>query len=214
MKIEKLTENKIRIILKQEDLKDKEMDLHTIMTKTAESQGLFLEILKQAQKEVGFTTDGCRLLIEAYSSPDDIFVFTITKFSDRSPDDNSSSHSLTKKLKVKRKHVDINARISIYRFEDFEAFCGFCHFLKANPHISLRGLIGCSRLYHYQDAYYLALSEIKVDHKCLDQFYTSLSEFGKLASHSEDFECKLTEHGEIVIKKKALSTGIKYFSNF
>ena len=214
MKIEKLTENKIRIILKQEDLKDKDVDLHTIMTKTAESQGLFLEILKQAQKEVGFTTDGCRLLIEAYSSPDDIFVFTITKFADRLAEDTSVGHSLSKKLKVKRKHVDIKAPISIYRFEDFEAFCGFCHFLKANPHISLRGLIGCSRLYHYQEAYYLSLSNIKVEHKCLDQFYTCLSEFGKLVSHSGDFECKLTEHGEIVIKKNAISTGLKYFSNF
>ena len=54
MKIEKLTENKIRIILKSEDFKDKNIDLHTIMTKTAESQGLFLEILNKAKKEVGF----------------------------------------------------------------------------------------------------------------------------------------------------------------
>ena len=81
MKIEKITENKIRIILKPEDIKDKNLDLHTIMTKTAESQGLLLEILSKAKEEIGFDTDGCRLLIEAYSSPEDFFVFTVTKYS-------------------------------------------------------------------------------------------------------------------------------------
>ena len=42
MKIERLTEDKIRIIIKQDELKDPSLDLHTIMTKAAESQGLFL----------------------------------------------------------------------------------------------------------------------------------------------------------------------------
>ena len=80
MKIEKLTENKIRIIIKPEDIKDKDLDLHTIMTKTAESQGLLLEILNKAKQEIGFDTDGCRLLVEAYSSLEDTFVFTVTKY--------------------------------------------------------------------------------------------------------------------------------------
>ena len=52
MKIEKLTENKIRIILRPEDLEEKDLDLHTIMTRTAESQGLLLEILNKAKKEI------------------------------------------------------------------------------------------------------------------------------------------------------------------
>ena len=46
MKIEKITENKIRVLLKYEDIKDKNIDLHTIMTKAIESQGFFLEMLK------------------------------------------------------------------------------------------------------------------------------------------------------------------------
>ena len=52
MKIEKLTENKIRIILMPEDLEEKDLDLHTIMARTAESQGLLLEILSKAKKEI------------------------------------------------------------------------------------------------------------------------------------------------------------------
>ena len=37
-------------------------------------------MLEQAKKEVGFNTDGCKLLIESFTS-DDILIFTITKYS-------------------------------------------------------------------------------------------------------------------------------------
>ena len=66
MKIEKITENKIRIILKQEDFKDKSIDIKELLLTTPESQHLFLEILNRAKKEVNFDTDGYKLLIEAF----------------------------------------------------------------------------------------------------------------------------------------------------
>ena len=80
MKIEKITENKIRIILKQEDFKDKSIDIQKLLLTTPESQSLFLEILNRAKKEVNFDTDGHKLLIEAFFQNDDIFIFTITKY--------------------------------------------------------------------------------------------------------------------------------------
>ena len=57
MKIEKITENQIRIILKQEDFKDKSIDLQKLLLTTPESQSLFLEILDRAEKEVNFDTN-------------------------------------------------------------------------------------------------------------------------------------------------------------
>ena len=50
MKIEKITENKIRIILKQEDFKDKSINIKELLLTTPESQHLFLEILNKAKK--------------------------------------------------------------------------------------------------------------------------------------------------------------------
>ena len=80
MKIEKITENKIRIIVRQDDLKNFSADIHTIMTKAFESQQIFLEILDRAKKECGLDVEGHKLLIEAFSSQDDVLIFTITKF--------------------------------------------------------------------------------------------------------------------------------------
>ena len=66
MKIEKLTENKIRVILNLNDFAKEHTDIHAIMTKPVESQSFFLDILLKAEKELNFHTDGCRLLIEDF----------------------------------------------------------------------------------------------------------------------------------------------------
>ena len=79
MKIEKITENKIRIILKKEDFKDKSINLQKFLN-TPESQSLFLEILNRAEREVDFDTNGHKLLIETYFQGNDICIFTITKY--------------------------------------------------------------------------------------------------------------------------------------
>ena len=80
MKIEKLTENKIRIILRKEDFKDKTINLQKLILNNSESSSLFLEILNKAEKEVDFNTNGHKLLIETYMQGEDMCVFTITKY--------------------------------------------------------------------------------------------------------------------------------------
>ena len=42
-------------------------------------------------------------------------------------------------------------------------------------------------------------------------FYSTISEFASLASHSETFKMKLLEHGKAIMKRNAIETGIKYF---
>ena len=77
MKIEKLTENKIRIILKKTDFKDKGININQLLLTTTESQKLFLEILNRAEKELNFDTTGYKLLIDAIIENDNIFIFTM-----------------------------------------------------------------------------------------------------------------------------------------
>ena len=68
MKFEKLTENKIRIILNLEDLQEKNIDFHSFMSNSLESQDLFLYMLEKAEKEIGFITKDYKLIIEAIAS--------------------------------------------------------------------------------------------------------------------------------------------------
>ena len=65
MKIEKLTENKIRVIINSDELgNSNDINLHNIMSKAMETQEIFSNILKQAEKEVDFHTDGFRRIKE------------------------------------------------------------------------------------------------------------------------------------------------------
>lgn len=70
MKIEKLNEDKIRITLNMEDLSERDIDYHTFMSNSIESQSIFLDMLNRAEKEVGFYTNNCRIMIEALALKD------------------------------------------------------------------------------------------------------------------------------------------------
>lgn len=75
MRIEKLTENKIRIILNLDDLKENNIDLHSFMSSSLETQDLFYAMLDIAEKEVGFKTKDYKLMIEAIAVPERKFYF-------------------------------------------------------------------------------------------------------------------------------------------
>ncbi len=208
MKIEKLTENKIRVIVNSEDLKNNNLDYQTIMEKPIESQKLFLEMLLKAEKEVGFYTEGHKLLVEAFSSSDGLFVFTITKYIEKT---GLSSSKLKVTPKKKIKNVNPKSSNSIYKFFSFEEFCEFCTAIHNTTKIQSKRLAKTIALYLFNDTYYLILSNINTDYTYIHTFYSTISEFANLASHSETFKMKLLEHGKPIMKKNAIETGIKYF---
>ena len=80
MQIKKITENKIRIVLDIQDLKEKNIDLHTFMSNPIESQDLFCEILNKAEKEIGFKTKDYKLIIEALAIPNRKFYINCNSY--------------------------------------------------------------------------------------------------------------------------------------
>lgn len=206
MKIEKLTENKIRVIINSDEFGTNDLNVHNLMTKAIEKQDILGTILKKAEKEVSFYTDGCKLLIEAFSSLEDVFVFTITKFS---PDNEVKK----KKLVAKRKAFHKPSHYAICQFETFDAFCEFCNRIKYLHKTQSTKLAKNIALYKWKHNYFLVLKQINTQCETINLFYSILSEFGKLLSFSEHFETKLLEHGTIVIKKNAIDIGINFFTN-
>lgn len=81
MKFEKLNEDKIRITLSSQDLVEKDIDFHSFMSNSIKSQDLFLDILEEAEKKVGFVTKDYKVRIEALAMNDGNFIFTVTRFS-------------------------------------------------------------------------------------------------------------------------------------
>lgn len=212
MKIEKLTENKIRIIINSEDLDESNTDINSLMTKAIETQSLFFEMLSRAEKEVGFYTEGCKLLIEAFSSIDGFLVFTITKTNKKNCTSNDSNNH-KKKLLVKRKSIISSNNVAIYTFDNFEQFCEFCNYINNITNLDIKKISKNISLYLYKNTYYLILENINITYQHLNKFYFDISEFANLESHSNCFKHKLIEHGKIIIKRNAIDTGIHFFVN-
>ena len=207
MKIEKLTENKIRIILNIDDLAEKNIDLKDFMSNSSESQNFFGDILNQAEQEVGFITKDCKIMIEAIASSDGVFVFTITKFEPNSNLDNTKK----KKVKIKRKIANTCSNTAIYSFANFDEFCNLCESLNTKFLYDIKNISKNISLYLFNNTYYLIINNINTEYSNLKSFYAVISEFATLVNHSSNFQAKLIEHGKIIMSKNAIKKGISYF---
>ena len=209
MKIEKLNDNKIRITLNIEDLNERNIDMHSFMSNSIDSQDIFMDMLDKADEEVGFNTDDCRLMIEALALKNGVFVLTITKF-----EHNNEKPPLKRKnLHIRRKNPDINLNKTIYSFDSFDTFCDFCTFLKNT--LEEKEILDFSKksdLYEYNSNYYLVLSNINLDSKVLKHICSSITEFAQFVNSSELFESKIKEYGKLVAENNALATCIEYFA--
>ncbi|MCI9063007.1 MAG: adaptor protein MecA [Clostridia bacterium] len=207
MKIEKLTDNKIRIILNTDELLKQNIDVKTLVNNTDIAQNLFKDILKQAEKEVGFIVADSKLLIEAFVSSEGFFIVTFTKFKSEI----KKNDIKVSKLKVKRKEHFSSSKHVVFLFNTFDEFCNFCTYIKNTFLDNLNKIAQRIVLYEYNSKFYLSLNNIYTENKNISLFYTSISEFAKIASSSIGFESKLIEHGKIIFKHNAIKNGIKYF---
>ena len=213
MKIEKLTENKIRIVFNIEDLEESNINLDAILNNSPESQSLILSILNKAETEVGFYAKDSAILVEAFSFPEGIFIFTITKSTPSSNSKCSSSYNYKKKPSAKRKSLCPNGKIAIYSFNNFDDFCGFCNVINTeiSTNIELENFFKNSSLYFYNNTYYLIIYNVENGHENLILLFSVLAEFGNLVNNNHHFEAKLIEHGKIIFKKNAISKTISIF---
>ncbi len=204
MKIEKLTENKIRIILNIDDLAKKNIDIQSLIKNTDGTQKFFKNILKEAQKEVGFDIQDSKLLIEAFISNDGFFILTFTKIS------NPSNEHKFSVPKVKRKSFNFSSKYAIYQFESFNEYCNFCTYLANTKLGNLKKFAKKISLYEYNSKYFLVFSDIDTEFKDSRLVYISICEFAKLASTSPCFSSKLIEYGKPIYKNNAIQNGINF----
>lgn len=201
MKIEKITDNKIRIILNLEELSNNNINLSDFINNDPKTQKFFLDILNKAEKDFGFYTKDCKLLIEAFSSLDEVYVFTITKFS-------SKKKKTTLKLK-RQKHKSFSS-YAVYKFDSFDEFCNLCE-LVDNSNLPITNICKKISLYSYNNTYYLVFSKLNLSYRNFKKLFSIISEFATAVSKPSHFEAKILEFGKPIIKQNALKTGIKYF---
>jgi adapter protein MecA 1/2 len=82
LKIERLSENKIKCTLNKADLKEKQVKLSELAYGSPKARELFQEMMQQASIELGFDVDNTPLMIEAVPINPDCLILIVTKVSD------------------------------------------------------------------------------------------------------------------------------------
>ena len=79
MKIEMLCENKVKLMLEAEDLDYYGLTFEEIDYDRPATQRAFRDMMNRVRRDVGFSSDGCRLLVEARPAEGGGCVLVVTK---------------------------------------------------------------------------------------------------------------------------------------
>ena len=209
MRFEKLSHDKIRIILDLQDLEDNDIDYQSFMSNSSDSQKLFMEILDEAEEQIGFITKDYKLMIEALATIDGDFIITVTR---SLPDFDIASVYKKRTIKAKRKSNKLTTDTIIYEFNNFDDIFDFVLLLK---NLNISGLNAFTKdfaLYTYKNNYYLVMDNIDKNFDAIKTFLCALTEFGKSINNSNLFKSRLNEYGTLLVKNnfyKALSKNLK-----
>lgn len=197
MQFEKINEDKIRIIFNLDDLKDKNVDYHDFMANSIATQKVFLDMLNQAEKEIGFITTNYQLIIEALASSDGSFILTVTRSKE-------SKEKNIKKLKVKPKLMSLNKPLPtlIYKFNNFDNFYDLCNFIQEDNLSKIQKTFTKAILYNYNNDIYLLLkTSPKANIREVKCIISLVNEFNaNIVQTSELFQYKLYEFGKVILK--------------
>lgn len=197
MKIEKLTENKLKITLSIDDLEERNITLHSFMYNSPESQDLFWELLKEAEKECGFSVDDSMIYVEASTTGAGNFTLLVTKTNENIPAEkiNRPKRISKENIKLKRKSDSQKNNLAIYIFNKFDDICSFCSVCDISK-------MHENSLYKMNNSYYLKTDIMP---------FNNILDYASSTKNFEILEAKLNEYGEIIIEKNALQTITSYF---
>lgn len=206
MKIEKINENKVRIILTLEELEKREITLTEIEKDSKLAKDFFINILEESNLDEQFEFEGSHLFIEAASDNNNLFVITITKINDF-PDfkkislktDNKNSRKLNNKNTLKNNIVKYIVDSNIYSFSNLDNILKICDVAKQE-----KLFFGRNSLYKYENEYYLIFNKTSIKNDRFLKTYVFLSEYCDNYYSTDIYETSLKEKATLIIKDYAL----------
>lgn len=188
MKIEKINENKIKVTVNNSDLEKNNLDIHSFMSNSIESQCLFLGILDKAEREIGFDTDNYKLSIEALALSNGNFIITVTRI--------NKENLKSKRVQAYRKSNNLNKQKIIYHFSNFDDFCNFTNFLSISSPNLMKQITPTQLLYKYDNSFFFILNNI--NNESIHQITSIISEFANLIENSDLIFNKIKEYGVLI----------------
>lgn len=212
MKIEKISENQIKFLLTNEDLKEREIKLSELAQGSEKAQAFFRDIMTEAMLDCGFDAGNTPLMIEARPVSMDSVIIIVSKVLQDDALDNKS-YLMPKSLKERKfKQEDIKENIHIeqnlndnqndldeanayiYSFKNFDDIINLSKRI-----INIYNSPNC--LYKFNDKYFLVLQK---NISFVDEIDYIILEYGEKLKSNTISKYYLEEYGEVIIKDNAL----------
>lgn len=199
MRVERLSQDKIRIFLTFDDLHERGIEKEDIWRDIPKVHDLFNDMMEQAYQELGFEVMG-PVAVEVFALPAQGMVVIVTRGRSQasSEDDNEYDDDDIYEMEVTLEESDE----IIYYFKDFEHLLEACHRVSA---VLLEG----GKIYRYNERYYLVLDEIDIENQQLyHTIIALLSEYGEASTVTKYV---LAEYGKPVISINAVQQLCEHF---
>jgi adapter protein MecA 1/2 len=200
MKIERLSQDKIRIFLTFDDLTERGIQKDDMWREIPKVHELFSEMMDQAYTELGFDPSG-PLAVEVFALPAQGMVVIVTR---GKMDLQSYSHDSYEDEAEEVYEMEVTLEQSdeiTYAFRDFEDLLRVAKII--NPL-----LIDGGTLYAYKERYVLRLEPIDMEEQKYMALIAVLSEYGEATSVTD---AVLEDYGNKIISDDAVKVLCRHF---
>ena len=189
MKIEKINNNKLRIIFTIKELENQNIDYQEFMSGSTKCENIISSLLFIAKDKLDFDIKNCNIEVETLEVLQGNFVVIVTKYEKK-----------TSILKPKRKQGDIKNNYCIYEFSTLDSYLEFSNFLKKNFQDIYIIYQKDSEVYYIYNKYILIISGNDFSENSIKIFNSSITEFATFKSCSPILVSKIKElHNENLI---------------
>ncbi len=190
MKVEKVNDNKVKIILSFEELEMKNITINDIEKNNSAARNLFTSLIEENNLDEDFGCEDVQLFIEASSDNTNTFILTITK-TDYLPDISDYSKNENKML------YRVDSRL--FEFNSLDTILDFCKIAKDE-----NLFFGKNSLYKYEDKYFILFSDNAIKNKKFIKTFVMISEYTSRYFSYDLYYKTLIEKGKIIVANRAL----------
>ncbi|TDF99318.1 genetic competence negative regulator [Paenibacillus piri] len=199
MKMERLSQDKIRIFLTFDDLTERGIQKDDMWREIPKVHELFSDMMDQAYTELGFDPSG-PLAVEVLALPAQGMVVIVTRSKLDFTSSGDSYDEEVEEMYELEVTMEQSDQIS-YMYHDFEDLLRMVKVLQ--PMVTDGGM-----LYSYKDKWFLQLDAVDMDENSYQAVIAVLSEFGEAASITR---AVLEEYGKTIIAADAVNVLCTHF---
>ena len=213
MKYKKINEATVQCIITAEDMLEYGLTLSDIFERNEKGEGFLRDIIERAHDEVGYIVNGENIAMQITPMQNQGLVVTFTNESPAGFRDilqhlkevlQGVSAELNKQEDGQQRAIqnrlaqDVDDNRRMFVFSTLHQVMQYTASIP--PNLSVKG-----SLYKADEAYYLVVEKNRLSYKMFNKISAQAVEFGNLIAVSEERMQYLDEHGDCLIKDRAVS---------